>query len=81
VGASIAANKVTGARAALINDHFAAHQGVEDDDMNILCLGGRITGVETAMELTLSFLNAKFLAGERHLRRLRKADPLGMKLI
>jgi len=81
VGASIAANKVTGARAALINDHFAAHQGVEDDDMNILCLGGRITGVETAMELTLSFLNAKFLAGERHLRRLRKADPLGMKQI
>lgn len=80
VGASIAANKVTGARAALINDHFAAHQGVEDDDMNILCLGGRITGVETAMELTLSFLNAKFLAGERHLRRLRKADPTGMKL-
>jgi len=81
VGASIAANKVTGARAALINDHFAAHQGVEDDDMNIICLGGRITGVETAMELTLAFLNAKFIAGERHLRRLRKADPAGMKHI
>jgi ribose 5-phosphate isomerase B len=81
VGASIAANKVTGARAALINDYFAAHQGVEDDDMNVLCLGGRITGVETAMEFTLAFLNAKFLAGERHLRRLRKADPSGMKFL
>lgn len=81
VGASIAANKVTGARAALINDHFAAHQGVEDDDMNILCLGGRITGAETAMELTMAFLNAKFSFGERHVRRLGKADPSGMKLI
>ena len=81
VGASIAANKVKGVRAALINDHFAAHQGVEDDNMNVLCLGGRITGAETAMELTLTFLNAKFSFGERHLRRLGKADPSGMKLI
>ena len=75
VGASIAANKLKGVRAALINDHFAAHQGVEDDNMNVLCLGGRITGAETAMELTLTFLNAKFSFGERHLRRLGKADP------
>ena len=75
VGASIAANKVNGVRAALINDHFAAHQGVEDDNMNIICLGGRITGIETAFELTQSFLNAKFSFGERHLRRLAKADP------
>jgi len=81
VGASIAANKVTGVRAALINDHFAAHQGVEDDNMNVICLGGRITGAETAMELTLAFLNAKFSFGERHVRRLRKADPTGTKLI
>ena len=81
VGASIAANKVDGVRAALINDHFAAHQGVEDDNMNVICLGGRITGVETAMEFTLAFLNAKFSFGERHLRRLRKADPAGMELI
>jgi ribose 5-phosphate isomerase B len=81
VGASVAANKVEGVRAALINDHFAAHQGVEDDAMNILCLGGRITGTETAMELVLAFLNAEFSCGERHIRRLRKADPAGTKFL
>ena len=75
VGASIAANKVEGARAALITDHFAAHQGVEDDNMNIICLGGRITGIETASELVNAFIGAKFTFGERHLRRLAKADP------
>ena len=78
VGASIAANKITGVRAALINDHFAAHQGVEDDNMNVICLGGRITGTETAFELVQAFLNAKFTFGERHLRRLGKADPSGI---
>jgi ribose 5-phosphate isomerase B len=81
VGASVAANKVEGVRAALINDHFAAHQGVEDDAINILCLGGRITGTETAMELVLAFLNAEFSRGERHIRRLRKADPSGTKFL
>jgi len=81
VGASIAANKIEGARAALITDHFAAHQGVEDDAMNIICLGGRITGVETAMELVLAFLNAKFSRADRHIRRIRKADPAGTKLL
>ena len=80
VGASIAANKVTGVRAALITDHFAAHQGVEDDNMNVICLGGRITGIETAFELVQAFLTAKFTYGERHLRRLGKADPSGFKL-
>lgn len=75
VGATIAANKVQGARAALITDHFAAHQGVEDDNMNVICLGGRITGIETATELVNAFLSAKFTFGERHLRRLGKADP------
>ena len=75
VGATIAANKVQGARAALITDHFAAHQGVEDDNMNVICLGGRITGIETATELVNAFLGAKFTFGERHLRRLGKADP------
>ncbi len=80
VGASIAANKVTGVRAALITDHFAAHQGVEDDNMNVICLGGRITGIETAFELVQAFLTAKFTYGERHLRRLVKADPSGFKL-
>ena len=56
VGAAIAANKVAGVRAALINDHFSAHQGVEDDDMNLLCLGGRVTGFAAATELVGAFL-------------------------
>ncbi len=76
VGASIAANKVNGVRAALIHDHFSAHQGVEDDDMNLICLGGRVTGFMAAEELILSFLNAKFIGGERHKRRLQKVEAL-----
>ncbi|MDE3213801.1 MAG: RpiB/LacA/LacB family sugar-phosphate isomerase [Bacteroidota bacterium] len=72
VGASIAANKIKGVRAALIHDHFSAHQGVEDDNMNILCLGGRVTGYMAAEELILSFLEASFSGEERHLRRLEK---------
>lgn len=76
VGAAIAANKVAGARAALINDHFSAHQGVEDDDMNIICLGGRITGFSSAQELVLAFLNARFSGAERHVRRLEKIKSL-----
>ena len=80
VGASIAANKVAGVRAALITDHFAAHQGVEDDDMNVICLGGRITGIETAAELVEAFLEARFTNGERHIRRLAKADPSRRKI-
>lgn len=72
VGAAIAANKVAGVRAALIQDHFSAHQGVEDDDMNMLCLGGRVTGVSSAQELVLAFLNASFSGAERHVRRLQK---------
>ena len=76
VGACIAANKVSGIRAALINDYFSAHQGVEDDDMNLLCLGGRVTGYASAEELVLSFLNAKFIGAERHIRRLRKIQSL-----
>jgi ribose 5-phosphate isomerase B len=79
VGASIAANKVAGVRAALINDHFAAHQGVEDDNMNMLCLGGRITGSETALELAQAFLQANFSHAERHVRRLAKEDPPAIK--
>jgi len=74
VGASIAANKVAGARAALVHDHFSAHQGVEDDNLNILCLGGRVIGAETAAELVFAFLNATFSAAERHRRRLGKID-------
>ncbi len=74
VGASIAANKVAGVRAALVHDHFSAHQGVEDDDMNILCLGGRVIGAELAAELVFAFLDATFSAAERHQRRLGKIE-------
>ncbi|SDQ64406.1 ribose 5-phosphate isomerase B [Chryseobacterium soldanellicola] len=76
VGACIAANKVPDVRAALITDHFSAHQGVEDDDMNLLCLGGRVTGYASAQELILAFLNARFIGAERHLRRLKKIQNL-----
>ena len=76
VGASIAANKVQGVRAALIHDHFSAHQGVEDDDMNIICLGGRVTGDAAAKELISAFLGARFTGAERHQRRLDKVRKL-----
>ena len=76
VGAAVAANKVPGARAALITDAFSAHQGVEDDDMNIICLGGRVTGYELARDLVDIFLNAKFAGEERFLRRLSKIARL-----
>jgi ribose 5-phosphate isomerase B len=76
VGACIAANKIPNIRAALITEHFSAHQGVEDDDMNLICLGGRITGYAAAEELVLAFLNAKFIGAERHLRRLAKIQNL-----
>jgi|SRR5690242_1505818 ribose 5-phosphate isomerase B len=72
VGACVAANKINGVRACLIHDHFSAHQGVEDDNMNIICLGGRVTGYMAAEELITTFLNAKFIGGERHVRRLNK---------
>jgi ribose 5-phosphate isomerase B len=76
VGASVAANKVAGVRAALVNDHFSAHQGVEDDDLNMLCLGGRVTGPMAAQELVTAFLNAEFTGEERHMRRLEKVKRL-----
>ncbi len=72
VGACIAANKVSGVRAALIVDEFAAHQGVEDDNMNLICLGGRVLGQELAWDLVRSFLSARFADIERHRRRLNK---------
>ena len=72
VGAAVAANKIAGVRAALIHDHFSAHQGVEDDDMNLLCLGGRVTAFAAAEELLLAFLNAKYVGAERYERRLAK---------
>ena len=76
VGACVAANKVAGVRAALIHDHFSAHQGVEDDDMNLICLGGRVIGFASAQELIRAFLNTTFIGAERHVRRLKKIEML-----
>jgi ribose 5-phosphate isomerase B len=76
VGASIAANKIVGVRAALIHDGFSAHQGVEDDDLNVLCLGGRVVGSSLALELILTFLGASFTGAERHRRRLSKVQAI-----
>jgi RpiB/LacA/LacB family sugar-phosphate isomerase len=72
VGACIAANKVAGIRACLCHDTYSAHQGVEHDDMNILCLGARIIGPELAAELVRTFLGARFSGEARHRRRLEK---------
>lgn len=79
VGACVAANKVRGARACMIHDHFSAHQGVEDDDMNIMCMGGRIIGPELAWELVQAFLAAKFSGADRHVRRLNKVKAMEQK--
>jgi ribose 5-phosphate isomerase B len=76
VGASVAANKVKGARAALCHDDYSARQGVEDDDLNILCLGGRTMGIAVAWDCTKSFLGASFSHAERHRRRLAKIAQL-----
>src|SRR5580658_3239253 len=72
VGASIAANKVPGVRACLIHENFSAHQGVEDDNMNVICLGGRVVADTFAWELVKAFLQARFTGAERHRRRLAK---------
>jgi ribose 5-phosphate isomerase B len=79
VGASVCANKIPGIRAALIHDHFSARQGVEDDHMNILCMGGRTVGPAVARDLVDTFLAAKFSQAERHLRRLAKVASLEQK--
>jgi ribose 5-phosphate isomerase B len=76
VGASIAANKIHGVRAGLIHDIFSAHQGVEDDDMNVFCLGGNVIGPARAWELIESFLAARFSGAERHRRRVAKVQAL-----
>ena len=78
VGAEVCANKVPGVRAGLIGDHFSAHQGVEDDHMNVLCMGGRTVGPEVAWELVETYLASKFSQAERHLRRLSKVAALEM---
>ena len=76
VGASVCANKVPGARASLIHDHFSARQGVEDDHMNILCMGGRTVGPAVAWDLVQTFLAAEYSQAERHLRRIAKVAAL-----
>ena len=76
VGASVCANKVKGVRAGLIHDHFSARQGVEDDHMNILCMGGRTVGSEVAWDLVQTFLTAEFSNAPRHLKRLTKVASL-----
>jgi ribose 5-phosphate isomerase B len=76
VGACVAANKVHGVRAALITDCFSAHQGVEDDDMNVMCLGGLVTGFALSWDLVRTFLNAHFMGDERFKRRLLKVASL-----
>jgi ribose 5-phosphate isomerase B len=76
VGASVCANKIPGVRAGLVQDHYSAHQGVEHDDMNILCMGGRVVGPLVARDLVDAFLAASFTGEERHVRRLRKVAAL-----
>lgn len=76
VGAAICANKIPGARACLIHDHFSARQGTEDDHMNILCLGGRTVGPAVAQDLVQTYLTAEFSQAPRHLRRLGKVAEL-----
>ncbi len=76
VGIAVCANKIPGVRACLIQDHFAARQGVEDDHMNILCLGGRTVGPELAWDLIQAFLAAEYSQAARHLRRLGKVAAL-----
>jgi ribose 5-phosphate isomerase B len=76
VGAAVCASKMQGVRACMIEDHFSARQGVEDDHMNVLCLGGRVVGPEVAWDLVETFLAAEFSQAERHLRRLGKVAAL-----
>lgn len=75
-GASIAANKITGVRSAIIHDTYSAHQSVEHDDMNVLALGARVIGPAPAWEIVVAFLGAEFTGEERHARRLAKLDEL-----
>ena len=79
VGASVAANKLIGIRAALCGDTYSAHQSREHDDCNVLCLGARVTGEELAMEIVLAFVVARFTGEERHRRRLQKIEAIEKK--
>jgi ribose 5-phosphate isomerase B len=79
VGASICANKIRGVRAGLIHDHFSAVQGVEDDHMNVICIGGRTVGSSVAWDLVQAFVAAEFSQAPRHLRRLSKVARLELE--
>jgi ribose 5-phosphate isomerase B len=79
VGACFAANKIVGVRSALINESFSAHQGVEDDDMNLLCLGGRVVGFSLAWEIIQAYLAARYKKAERFERRLAKVAAIECK--
>ena len=81
VGACVAANKFPGIRAAVCQDTFSAHQGVEDDEMNVLCLGARVVGTELAKELVRTFLAATFSNAERHVRRLGKVSAIEQEFL
>ena len=76
VGASVAACKLAGIRAAICHDVYSAHQGVEHDDMNVLCLGSEVVGAELAADLVRTFVQARFDGGERYLRRLQKIEAM-----
>jgi ribose 5-phosphate isomerase B len=76
VGASVAASKMRGIRAAICHDVYSAHQGVEHDDMNVLCLGSEVVGPSVATELVRAFLGARFDGGERYVERLRKVEVM-----
>ncbi len=81
VGACVAANKFPGIRAAVCHDTFSAHQGVEDDNMNVLCLGARVVGPELAKEIVRTFLAASFSGAERHRRRLAKVEEIEKEFV
>lgn len=75
-GVSVAACKIRGIRAATVHDTYTAHQCVEHDNLNVICLGGRVVGVELAAEIVAAFLHAQFSGAERHVRRLAKVDEI-----
>jgi ribose 5-phosphate isomerase B len=81
VGVCAAANKIPGVRAAICHDTYSAHQGVEHDDLNVLCLGGRIIGRDLAREVTLAFIGARFSEEERHRRRLEKLKAIEKRFL
>ena len=81
VGVCVAANKFPGIRAGICHDTYSAHQGVEHDDMNVLCLGERIVGIEVAREVVRSFLDARYTGAERHQRRLDKLNEIERRFL